>query len=135
MASFALPVTALLLLHARPLTMSLIFMCSRAGFLTIGLPAGVWIDRWRKKPVLICADIAYAAAFASVPVAYFLDALTVAQLVVVALVVSLAGVFFDVAHSSVLPYVLPGDAWRTATPGCRAPRRPFRLCRPASRAC
>jgi MFS family permease len=106
-ASFALPVTALLLLHARPLTMSLIFMCSRAGFLTIGLPAGVWIDRWRKKPVLICADIAYAAAFASVPIAYFLDALTVAQLVVVALVVSLSGVFFDVAHSSVLPYVLP----------------------------
>lgn len=106
-ASFALPVTALLLLHARPLTMSLIFMCSRAGFLTIGLPAGVWIDRWRKKPVLICADTAYAAAFASVPLAYFLGVLTVAQLICVALVMSLAGVFFDVAHSSVLPYLLP----------------------------
>ncbi|MFB7915508.1 MFS transporter [Streptomyces sp. NPDC056061] len=106
-ASFALPVTALLLLHAQPLTMSLIFMCSRAGFLTIGLPAGVWIDRRRKKPVLICADIVYAAVFASVPIAYFLDVLTVPQLVVVALVVSLAGVFFDVAHNSVLPYVLP----------------------------
>ncbi|MFE9023446.1 MFS transporter [Streptomyces sp. NPDC007808] len=106
-ASFALPVTALLLLHAGPLTMSLIFVCGRAGFLTIGLPAGVWIDRRRKKPVLVCADIAYAAAFASVPLAYFLGVLTVAQLIVVALVVSLAGVFFDVAHSSVLPYVLP----------------------------
>ncbi|MEL5959584.1 MFS transporter [Streptomyces sp. CLV115] len=106
-ASFALPVTALLLLHAQPLTMSLIFVCSRAGFLTIGLPAGVWIDRMRKKPVLICADIVYAVAFASVPIAYFLGVLAVPQLVAVALVVSLAGVFFDVAHSSVLPYVLP----------------------------
>ncbi|MEU1471654.1 MFS transporter [Streptomyces sp. NPDC005761] len=106
-AGFALPVTALLLLHATPLTMSLIFVCSRAGFLTVGLPAGVWIDRWRKKPVLIWADIAYTVAFGSIPLAYFLGGLTVAQLVVVALVVSLSGVFFDVAHSSVLPYVLP----------------------------
>ncbi|MER5362413.1 MFS transporter [Streptomyces sp. NPDC002785] len=106
-ASFALPITALLLLHAPPLVMSLIFMCSRAGFLVVGLPAGVWIDRWRKKPVLICADVAYTVAFASVPLAYVLNVLTVAQLLVVALVVSLAGVFFDVAHSSVLPYVLP----------------------------
>lgn len=105
-ASFALPVTALLLLDASPLTMSLIFVCSRAGFLLVGLPAGVWIDRWRKKPVLISADVAYMVAFGSVPVAYFLDVLTLAQLFVVALVVSLAAVFFDVAHSSVLPYVL-----------------------------
>ncbi|WP_037619608.1 MFS transporter [Streptomyces aureus] len=106
-AGFALPVTALLLLHARPLVMSLIFVCSRAGFLTVGLPAGVWIDRWRKKPVMVWADVAYAVAFGSIPVAYFLDALTVAQLIVVALVISMAGVFFEVAHSSVLPYVLP----------------------------
>ncbi|MER5951009.1 MFS transporter [Streptomyces sp. NPDC001904] len=106
-AGFALPITALLLLQAPPLAMSLIFACSRAGFLTIGLPAGVWIDRWRKKPVLIWADVVYTVAFGSVPVAYFLNVLTVAQLVVVALAVSLAGVFFDVAHSSVLPYVLP----------------------------
>lgn len=106
-ASFALPVTALLLLHASPLVMSLIFVCSRAGFLVMGLPAGVWIDRWSKKPVMIWADVAYMLAFGSVPLAYFLGVLTIAQLLVVALVVSLAGVFFDVAHSSVLPYVLP----------------------------
>lgn len=48
-AGFALPLTALLLLHAPPLMMSLIFVCSRAGFLVMGLPAGVWIDRWRKS--------------------------------------------------------------------------------------
>ncbi|MEU8523751.1 MFS transporter [Streptomyces sp. NPDC048577] len=106
-ASFALPVTALLMLHASPLMMSLIFVCSRAGFLVMGLPAGVWIDRWRKKPVMIWADVAYMTAFASVAIAYVLDVLTVIQLLVVALVVSLASVFFDVAHSSVLPYILP----------------------------
>ncbi|MFF9815820.1 MFS transporter [Streptomyces sp. NPDC014006] len=96
-----------MLLHASPLAMSLIFVCSRAGYLTVGLPAGVWIDRMRKKPVLIGADVAYAAAFGSIPVAHVLGVLTVAQLAVAALVVSLAGVFFAVAHSSVLPQVLP----------------------------
>lgn len=106
-AGFALPVTALVLLHASPLAMSAIFVCARAGYLTVGLPAGVWIDRLRKKPVLVTADVAYALAFGSVPVAQTLGVLTVAQLAVVALVVSLAGVFFDVAHSSVLPLVLP----------------------------
>lgn len=106
-AGFALPITALLLLHAQPLVMSLIFVCSRVGFLTVGLPAGVWIDRWRKKPVLIWADVVYILAFGSIPVAYLFGLLSVAQLIVVALGVSLAGVFFDVAHSSVLPYILP----------------------------
>ncbi|MFE7093510.1 MFS transporter [Streptomyces erythrochromogenes] len=106
-ASFALPVTALLLLDASPLAMSLIFVCSRAGFLVMGLPAGVWIDRWRKKPVMIWADVVYMLAFGSVPIAHFLGVLSIAQLVAVAIVVSLAGVFFDVAHNSVLPFVLP----------------------------
>ncbi|MFJ6785784.1 MULTISPECIES: MFS transporter [Streptomyces] len=106
-ASFALPVTALLLLDASPLAMSLIFVCSRIGFLVMGLPAGVWIDRWRKKPVMIWADVVYMLAFGSVPIAYFLGVLSIAQLVAVAIAVSLAGVFFDVAHNSVLPFVLP----------------------------
>ncbi|MFF9326845.1 MFS transporter [Streptomyces sp. NPDC014776] len=106
-AGFALPVTALVLLHASPLAMSVVFVCGRAGYLTVGLPAGVWVDRLRKKPVLVGADVACAAAFASIPVAHGLGVLTVAQLAVVALVVSVAGVFFDVAHSSVLPRLLP----------------------------
>jgi predicted MFS family arabinose efflux permease len=106
-AGFALPITALVVLHARPLTMSLIFACSRLGYLLIGLPAGVWIDRWSKRTVLILADLGYALAFASIPVGYLLGVLTVLQLIAVSLMVSVAGVFFDVAHTSVLPLLLP----------------------------
>ncbi|MBW4717890.1 MFS transporter [Saccharothrix obliqua] len=106
-AGFALPVTALVILHAEPFAMSLIFASSRLGYLLVGLPAGVWIDRWRKKIVLIRADFVYFAAFGSIPAAYYLDLLTVPHLVTVALAVSLAGVFFEIAHSSVLPEMLP----------------------------
>ena len=106
-ASFALPITALVLLHARPLEMSLIFAASRLGYLLVGLPAGVWIDRWPRKLVLVWADVAYAAAFGSIPAAYLLGVLTVPQLILVAFAVSVAGVFFDTAHSSVLPQLLP----------------------------
>ncbi|HEY1574778.1 MAG TPA: hypothetical protein VGG05_25835 [Pseudonocardiaceae bacterium] len=49
-AGFALSVTAVTLLHAQPLQLSLIFVCSRLGYLLVGLPAGVWIDRWPRKP-------------------------------------------------------------------------------------
>jgi predicted MFS family arabinose efflux permease len=109
-AGFALSVTAVTLLHAQPLQLSLIFVCSRLGYLLIGLPAGVWIDRWPRKTVLISADAAYAVAFGSIPIAYVLGVLTIGQLVAVALVLSVAGVFFDVAHTSVLPQMLPKRA-------------------------
>ncbi|ONF67864.1 MFS transporter [Amycolatopsis keratiniphila] len=106
-AGFALPITAVLLLHAGPLEVSLIFAFTRVGYLLFGLPAGVWIDRWNKKTVLICADVCYALAFGSVPLAYVLGVLTVGQLLVVAFLESLAGVFFDIAHTSVLPELMP----------------------------
>ncbi|MFE0508567.1 MFS transporter [Streptomyces sp. NPDC058964] len=106
-AGLALPITAVLLLHAGPLAVGLIFACGRAGYLLFGLPAGVWIDRWNKKSVLIASDLCYALAFASVPVAYLLGSLTVTQMMLVALVESTAAVFFDIAHTSILPQLMP----------------------------
>ncbi|WP_169514618.1 MFS transporter [Actinokineospora enzanensis] len=109
-AGFSLSVTAVLVLHAQPFQMSLVFVCSRLGYLLIGLPAGVWVDRLPKKRVLVGADIAYAVAFGSIPVAFALGVLTIWQLVLVALALSVAGVFFDVAHTSILPEILPKRA-------------------------
>jgi len=109
-AAFALPITAAVLLNAGPLMMSLIFAASRTGYLILGLPAGVWVDWLPKRTVMICADLAFAAAYGSIPPAYLLGVLSTAQLVVVALVVSVASVFFEVAHTSVLPYILPKRA-------------------------
>jgi len=109
-AAFALPITAVVLLGAGPLAMSVVFVAARSGYLLLGLPAGVWVDRWSKRTVLICADLVFVAAFASVPVTYLLGDLSVTQLVAVAFAGSVASVFFDVAHTSVLPYLLPKPA-------------------------
>jgi hypothetical protein len=50
------------------------------AFLLIGLPAGAWVDRMRHRRVLIVADLARTVLFASVPLAWWLDALTLGQL-------------------------------------------------------
>jgi predicted MFS family arabinose efflux permease len=109
-ADFALPITAVVLLGAGPLAMSLVFVAARSGYLLLGLPAGVWVDRWPKRAVLLGADLVFVAAFASVPVTYLLGDLSITQLVVVAFTGSVASVLFDVAHTSVLPYLLPKRA-------------------------
>ena len=72
-------------------------------FLLFTLPAGVWVDRLRRRPILVIADLVRAAALVSVPVAYALDALTIWQLYVVGFVVGTVTVFFDVAYQSYLP--------------------------------
>jgi MFS family permease len=80
-----------------------------AAFLLIGLPAGAWVDRMRKRALMIRADLVRAAAMASVPLAAVGGALTMVQLYVVALVTGVATVFFDVAHQSYLPQLLPRE--------------------------
>ncbi|WP_280236339.1 MFS transporter [Nocardia cyriacigeorgica] len=106
-AGFALPVTAVTMLGASPLQMGFIAMCGKAGYLLVGLPAGVWIDRWPKRSVLLTAEVGYTVALASIPLAYFMGVLTIVHFMVVALVLSVAGVFFSIAHTSVLPLLLP----------------------------
>lgn len=105
-AAFSLPITAVLLLQANALEIALITVCSRLGYLTVGLPAGAWVDRWNKRTVMMCAEIVYVLTFVSVPVSYWLGWLSVPQLFVVAAASGIAGVFFDVAHISVLPLIV-----------------------------
>ncbi|SCF58443.1 hypothetical protein GA0115256_14734 [Streptomyces sp. DconLS] len=85
----------------------MIFFCSRLGYLLVSLPAGVWVERWYKKRILVISDLVYSCSFGSIPVAYAIDILTVQQMMVVAFLVSVCGVFFDVAHASILPQILP----------------------------
>ncbi len=72
-------------------------------FLLFALPAGVWVDRLPRRPILVASDVGRAAALASIPVAYALDALTIWQLYAVGLVTGTLTVFFDVAYQSYLP--------------------------------
>ena len=56
--TLALPLAAVLVLHASTFQVGLLTTTGFAGFLLIGLPAGVWVDRVRRKPVMIAADVA-----------------------------------------------------------------------------
>ncbi|NRQ38574.1 MFS transporter [Nonomuraea sp. NN258] len=105
----ALPLTALLALDAGALQLGLLSAAQVLAFLLIGLPAGVWVDRVRRRPILVWADAVRGLALLSVPLAAWLGVLTLAQLYVVALVVGVGTVFFDIAHLSFLPAVVPSD--------------------------
>ncbi|MFG2234260.1 MFS transporter [Streptomyces sp. NPDC048723] len=105
----ALPLVAVLELDAPAFQVGLLTAAETAAFLLVGLPAGALTDRMRKRPLMIRADLVRAVAMASIPVAALADVLTMAQLYLVALVTGVATVFFDVAHQSYLPQILPRD--------------------------
>lgn len=102
----ALPLLAATALGATPWEMGLLVAAERAAFLLVGLPAGVLLDRVRRRPVMIAADLVRFALFGSIPLAWALEVLTFAQLLVVALLGGVATVFFDVGYQSVLPAVV-----------------------------
>jgi MFS family permease len=105
----ALPVVAVSMLAATPLQMGYLTALETLAFLVIGLPAGAWVDRWRRRRVLVVNDLVRAAALASVPVAWALGGLTLGQLFVVAAVTGTSTVFFDVAYQSYLPALVSRD--------------------------
>lgn len=77
-----------------------------AAFLVIGLLVGGWVDRMRKRRVMLVADIVRAAAVTAVPAAYLTGHLEMWQLYLVAGVLSVATVFFDVAYQSYIPILV-----------------------------
>ncbi|MFD1539503.1 MFS transporter [Nonomuraea guangzhouensis] len=105
----AIPLIAVTALHAGPGQAGALAALSTAAFLLIGLPAGAWVDRMRHRRVLILADLARAGLLASIPIAWWLDALTFGQLYAVVLLTGCATVFFDVGSQSVLPQLVGRD--------------------------
>jgi MFS family permease len=72
-------------------------------FILFALPAGVWVDRLPRRPVMIVADVGRAAALASIPAAKAAGALTIWQLYAVGFITGTLTVFFDVAYQAYLP--------------------------------
>jgi MFS family permease len=102
----ALPLVAVLALHADPFQVGLLAACETAAFLLVGLPAGAWIDRMRRRDVLLAGDLGRAVVLGSVPVAWWLGALTMPQLYAVGLLTGVFTLFFDVAYQSYLPHLV-----------------------------
>ncbi|MFF1738586.1 MFS transporter [Streptomyces mirabilis] len=105
----ALPLVALSIFHASAFQMGLLTAASTVPVALVGLPAGAWVDRMRRRPVLIATDLLRFALLASIPLAYAFGVLTLAQLYAVAVLAGTATVFFDVAHLSYLPFLIGRD--------------------------
>jgi len=102
----ALPFTAILVLHATPLQMAALGAADLASQFLVGLPAGLWVDRLRRRPIMIAADLGRAAVLLSVPLAAFLGVLRIEHLYAVAFLAGVLTIFFDVADQSYLPTVV-----------------------------
>lgn len=102
----ALPYTAILALHASPVQMGLLNAASTAPLLVLGLFAGVWVDRLRRRPLMIAADLGRALLLCSIPFAFLMGWLHIAQLYFVAILAGILTVFFNVAYHTALPTLL-----------------------------
>ena len=97
------PYTAVIVLNAPASQMGFLTAVGAASVLLFGLLAGVWVDRFRRRPIMIAADVARAVILASIPIAAFAHRLSMTQLYVVIALAGICTVFFDVAYQSYLP--------------------------------
>lgn len=102
----AIPTLAILIFKAGPLEMGLLSAFGNVGYPALGLFAGVMVDRWRRRPVLIWTNIVQVIALGSIPAAFFLGILSLDQLFIVTLVMSVTIVFFNVAYTAYLPTLI-----------------------------
>jgi MFS family permease len=105
----ALPLTAILVLKASAFQVGFLTTVQFLPFILVGLPAGVWVDRMRRRPLLIVGDLGRAVVLASIPIAYEFGHLHMVHLYVAAFLVGVLTVFFDVAYMSYLPSLVHRD--------------------------
>jgi MFS family permease len=108
-SQLALPLVAILVLDASTFEVAALSTFEFLPFILFTLPAGVWVDRMRRRPILIAGDLGRAALLLTIPAAYVADVLTLAQLFVVGFLVGICTVFFDVAYQSYLPSLVERD--------------------------
>ncbi|MFJ7095853.1 MFS transporter [Streptomyces mirabilis] len=105
-SSVALPLIAVFTLHASTFQVSLLAAAGQVGWLILGLPAGVIVQRYPLRSLQVTMDLVRMAAIGSIPLAWALDALTYTHLLVVTLLVGLATVLFDIGSATFLPRII-----------------------------
>ena len=101
-----LPFAAIMSLGASAAQIGVLAALTRAPAIVVGLTGGGFVDRRRRRPVLICADIGRALVLASIPLAAWLHALTLNQIYLVANLVGALSVLFDIADHAYLPSLI-----------------------------
>jgi MFS family permease len=106
----ALPLTAVLILAATPLQMGFLGALDGVSVLVIGLLAGVWVDRLRRRPLLIVTDLGRAFILSTIPLAALFGVLGIWQLYIVTALAGMLTVIFTVASSAYLPSLIPQES-------------------------
>ena len=105
----AVPIVAAVALKVSPFEFGLLATLEFLPVVVLSLPAGVWVDRLRRRPILIWGDVGRAVTLLSIPIAFVMNVLTIWQLYGVVLVNGCLTVFFDVAYQSYLPSIVARD--------------------------
>jgi MFS family permease len=105
----ALPLVALLVLGAGPREMAYLVISASLGVLLVGLVAGAWVDRLRRRPILVWTDIIRAVLLFWVPVAYAIGALRIEQLYAVAFIEACLASLFNSAYPAYVPSLIGTD--------------------------
>lgn len=107
--ALAVPLTAVVFLHASTFAVGALTAAASLPMLVVGLPAGAWVDRRRRRPILIAMDLVRAVALVTIPVAAAFHVVTMVQLYAVALVVGAGSVVYDIAYQSFVPSIIARD--------------------------
>ena len=110
-SALAIPVVAVLILKVSPFEVALLGTIEFLPFILFTLPAGAWVDRLRRRPIMIAGDLGRAVALLSIPAVYLVNpaALTIWQLYAVGFITGTLTVFFDVSNQSYLPSIIDRD--------------------------
>jgi MFS family permease len=105
----AVPLVALLVLGAGPVEMALLVVSASLAVLLVGFVAGAWVDRVRRRPVLVWADILRAGLLFSIPAAYLVGVLRIEQLYVVVFLEGCLRALFNSAYPAYVPSLIGVD--------------------------
>ncbi|MEU4820354.1 MFS transporter [Actinomadura sp. NPDC023710] len=114
---FALPLVAVISLHADAFDMGLLGACGSLAVLFLGPSIGVWADRWERRTTMIVANLVRCLLLAAVPAAWLLGELSLPLLLVVAFGVGGLSLLFDSAMASYVPALvgkdrlIPANSW------------------------
>ncbi len=111
----ALPLTGVLALHASAAQMGYLVAAGIAPALIFSLHAGAWLDRrGRRRQTMLVTVLGRAALIVTIPIAYWLDVLTLAQLYVVAFLIGTLSVLFFVAYTTLFVSLVPRERYLEA---------------------
>lgn len=107
--TLALQVLAVVSLRATATELGLLGAARWLPYLLFGLIAGVLVDRHRRRPILVGADLGRAVLLGLIPLLAFADTLTMPMLIVIVLLVGALSLLYDAAHQSYLPRLVPAE--------------------------